>query len=564
MQCDREDTPGHRSAGILLQLPKSLTHMSKTKHNRREFLKISAASVAAIPLVRNASGGVSGIPTADPYPELVEATIADLQAKMKAGPLTSKRLVEMYLERIKEIDTKTRSVIEINPDALAIAEQMDRERKNRKTRGMLHGIPVLIKDNIDTTDKMKTTAGSLALIDAPTPKQDAFVVQRLRKAGAVIIGKTNLSEWANFRGQRSISGWSGRGGQTNNPYFLDQNPCGSSSGSGVAVSANLAAASVGTETNGSIICPAVSNGVVGIKPTLGLVSRSGIIPIAHTQDTAGPMARTVADAAAMLSAMAGSDVHDEITVEAAKNAARDYTKFLDPNGLKGARLGVVWFPPRQNPEPYKAFFQPFLDKMRDAGATLVDVSFPDLSATQSDRTTVLEYEFKTDLNKYLASRGSKYKTLEDLIKFNEENKEKELPLFGQELFIESQKKGDLSDKAYLDSLAKIKRTTREEGVDALIAKGKLDALVGPTTGQAWAIAAVAGYPSITVPVGLREVPPSTNSAGAAVPGSIQAAGMLFFGRPWSEPSLIKYAYAFEQKTKGRIAPQLLPTYPKKA
>ncbi len=537
--------------------------MSKTKHNRREFLKISAAGVAAIPLVRKASGGVSGISTADPFPELVEATIADLQAKMRAGQLTSKRLVEMYLERIKVIDLKTRSVIEINPDALAIAEQLDKERKNRKTRGLLHGIPVLIKDNIDTADKMKTTAGSLALVDAPTPKQDAFVVQRLRKAGAVIIGKTNLSEWANFRGQRSISGWSGRGGQTNNPYFLDQNPCGSSSGSGVAVSANLAAAAVGTETNGSIICPAVTNGVVGIKPTLGLISRSGIIPIAHTQDTAGPMARTVADAAALLSAMAGTDPQDDITVEGAKNAARDYTKFLDPNGLKGARLGVVWFPPRQNPEPYKAFFQPFIDKLREAGATLVDVSFPDLSATQADRTAVLQYEFKADLNKYLAARGSKYKTLEDLIKFNEENKEKELPLFGQELFIESQKKGGLTDKAYLDSLAKIKRTTREEGIDALIAKEKLDALVGPTAGQAWAIAAVAGYPSITVPVGLREVAPSTNASGAAVPGSIQAAGMLFFGRPWSEPSLIKYAYAFEQKTKGRVVPQLLPTFPKK-
>jgi amidase len=538
--------------------------MPKTKHNRREFLKIGAAGFAAVSVAGNTASTISGSPAHEPYPELVEATIAALQAKLRSGQLTSKKLVEMYLERIKHIDSKTRSVVEINPDALAIAEQMDRERKTRKARGPLHGIPVLIKDNIDTADKMLTTAGSLALVDAPAPKQDAFVVQRLRKAGAVIIGKTNLSEWANFRGQRSISGWSGRGGQTNNPYFLDQNPCGSSSGSGVAVSANLAAASVGTETNGSIICPAVTNGVVGIKPTLGLVSRSGIIPIAHTQDTAGPMARTVADAAALLGAMAGVDADDKITREGAKNAARDYTKFLDPNGLKGARLGVVWFPPRQNPEPYKAFFQPFLDRLRDAGATLVDVSFPDLSGTQADRTAVLQYEFKTDLNKYLAARGGKYRTLEELIKFNEENKEKELPLFGQELFIESQKKGDLTDKAYLDSLAKIKRTTREEGIDALMAKEKLDALVGPTAGQAWAIAAVAGYPSITVPVGLREVPPSTNASGAAVPGSIQAAGMLFFGRPWSEPALIKYAYAFEQKTKGRVTPQFLPTFPKKA
>ncbi len=537
--------------------------MSKTKHNRREFLKIGAAGLAAASLAGNISGNVDNLPAHEPFPELVEATIADLQAKLKSGQLTSKKLVEMYLERIKHIDTKTRSVLEINSDAVAIAEQLDKERKNKKTRGPLHGIPVLIKDNIDTADKMLTTAGSLALVDAPTPKEDAFIVQRLRKAGAVIIGKTNLSEWANFRGQRSISGWSGRGGQTNNPYFLDQNPCGSSSGSGVSVSANLAAAAVGTETNGSIICPAVTNGVVGIKPTLGLVSRSGIIPIAHTQDTAGPMARTVADAAALLGAMAGSDKADEITLDAVKNAVKDYTKFLDPNGLRGARLGVVWFPPRQNPEPYKAFFQPFLDKLRDAGATLIDVSFPDLSATQSDRTAVLQYEFKTDLNKYLAARGGKYKTLEDLIKFNEENKEKELPLFGQELFIDSQKKGDLTDKAYVDSLAKIKRTTREEGIESLIAKDKLDALVGPTTGQAWAIAAVAGYPSITMPIGLREIPPSTNASGAAVPGSIQAAGMLFFGRAWSEPALIKYAYAFEQKTKGRVVPQFLPTFPTK-
>ena len=537
--------------------------MSKTKHNRREFLKIGTVGIAAVSLAGNLSGEAIDSLAHEPFSELLEVTIADLQAKLKSGQLTSKKLVEMYLERIKHIDTKTRSVLEINPDALAIAEQLDKERKSKKSRGPLHGIPVLIKDNIDTADKMLTTAGSLALVEAPTPREDAFVVQRLRKAGAVIIGKTNLSEWANFRGQRSISGWSGRGGQTNNPYFLDQNPCGSSSGSGVAVSANLAAVSVGTETNGSIICPAVTNGVVGIKPTLGLVSRSGIIPIAHTQDTAGPMARTVADAAALLGAMAGSDKADETTAAAEKNAAKDYRKFLDPNGLKGARLGVVWFPPRQNPEPYKAFFQPFLDKLRDAGATLIDVSFPDLSGTQTDRTAVLQYEFKADLNKYLASRGSKYKTLEDLIKFNEENKDKELPLFGQELFIESQKKGDLTDKAYLDSLAKIKRTTREEGIDALMAKEKLDALVGPTAGQAWAIAAVAGYPSITVPIGLREIPPSTNASGASVPGSIAAAGMLFFGRPWSEPALIKYAYAFEQKTKGRVVPQFLPTFPKK-
>jgi amidase len=415
-------------------------------------------------------------------------------------------------------------------------------------RSQLHGIPILIKDNIDTGDKMLTTAGSLALVDAPTPKEDAFVVQRLRKAGAVIIGKSNLSEWANFRGNRSISGWSGRGGQTNNPYFLDQNPCGSSSGSGVAVSANLAAASVGTETNGSIICPAVTNGVVGIKPTLGLISRSGIIPIAHTQDTAGPMARTVTDAAILLGGMVGRDKRDTITAAAVKNASKDYTKFLDANGLKGARLGLV-MQYTTRPE-LKEFYKPFIDALRSAGATLVDVSFtPDYSKLADDRTNVLKYEFKTDLNKYLVARGAKYTTLDDLIKFNEENKDRELVKFGQELFIDSAKKGELTDRAYLDALARIGKATREYGIDAVFANDNLDALVGPTTGTSWSIAAVAGYPYITVPVGLRE-----NTA----------MGMSFFGKPFTDGPLIRYAYAFEQRTKARITPQLQPAAPKRS
>ena len=363
----------------------------------------------------------------------------------------------------------------------------------------------------------------------------------------MIIGKTNLSEWANFRSTKSISGWSGRGLQTNNPYFLDQNPCGSSSGSGVSVSANLAAAAIGTETNGSIICPAVSNGVVGLKPTLGLVSRTGIIPIAHTQDTAGPMTRTVADAAIMLSVIAGSDKADAVTLDADRKREKDYTKFLDANGLKGARLGLV-MQYTTRPE-VKSFYEPLVKALRDSGATLVDVKFaPDYSKLGDDRLSVLEYEFKTDLNRYLAARGAKYRTLEDLIKFNEENKAKEMPLFGQEILIDSQKKGPLTDKAYLDSLAKIGKATREDGIDALFAEHKLDALVAPASGAAWSIAAVAGYPSITVPVGLREN---------------NVMGMLFFGRPFSEGALIKYAYAFEQKTKGRVVPQLLPTYPKK-
>jgi amidase len=539
--------------------------MTKKNQNRREFLKAGVAGLATVALFRNVKGEMINFADGDPFPELVEVTIDELQAKMKSGQLTSRRLVEMYLERIKDIDTKTRSVLEINPDALLIADQLDKERKKGKVRSMLHGIPVLIKDNIDTADKMHTTAGSLALLDAPTPKQDAFVAQKLRKAGAVIIGKTNLSEWANFRSTKSISGWSGRGLQTNNPYFLDQNPCGSSSGSGVAVSANLSVAAVGTETNGSIICPAVTNGVVGIKPTVGLISRSGIIPISHSQDTAGPMARTVKDAAIMLTAMAGSDKQDPATAEADKRRAKDYTKFLDPQGLKGARLGLVMFPPQRNTEAWKAYYQPFIDKIREAGATLVEVKFPDVGQNAgADRTAVLQFEFKTDLNKYLAARGGTYKTLEELIKFNDENKDKEMPKFGQELFVQSQERGDLSDKAYLDALAKVRKQSREDGIDALLAKDNLDALVGPTSGQAWSIAAVAGYPSITVPLGLRDVPAAPASGNLpAAPATVQSTGMFFFGMAWGEPKLIKYAYAFEQTTKGRLTPQFLPMFPKK-
>lgn len=537
--------------------------MTKKNVDRREFLKTGAAGLAAFALFGNAKGEMISFADGDPYPELVEVTIAELQAKMKSGKLTARKLTEMYLERIKHIDSKTNSVLELNPDALAIADERDKERKKGKVRGPLHGIPVLIKDNIDTADKMHTTAGSWALYDAPTPKQDAFVAAQLRKAGAVIMGKTNLSEWANFRANprngRGTSGWSGRGGQTNNPYFLDQNPSGSSSGSGVSVSANLCAVAIGTETNGSIISPAVTNGVVGLKPTVGLVSRSGIIPIAHTQDTAGPMTRTVTDAAILLNAIAGTDRLDPATAEADKRRAKDYTKFLDPNGLKGARLGLMMVPPRTNPEPYKAYWQPFIDKLRAAGAVLVDVTFPDYGPTQADRTSILQYEFKADIAKYLAGRGGPHKTLADLIKFNEDNKDKELQIFGQEIFIESQKKGDLTDKAYLDAIAKVHKSVREDGIDGLMAKNNLDAFVGPMGGGV-GIAAVAGYPSIIVPVGLRNIPASTNAQGNPVPASVQAAGMLFFGTAWSEPKLIKYAYAFEQMTKGRVTPQFLPTY----
>lgn len=516
--------------------------MANEKQNRREFLKTGAASFAALTLMKNTMAGEFSL--ADPHPELKEITIPELQAKMKSGELSARRIAEMYLERIKEIDPKLRSVIEINPDALKIADEMDKERKRGKTRSALHGIPILIKDNIDTADRMKTTAGSLALQDAPVPKEDAFVVRRLRKEGAVILGKTNLSEWANFRSTKSISGWSGRGGQTNNPYILDKNPCGSSSGSGVAASANLAAATVGTETNGSIICPAVRNGVVGIKPTLGLVSRTGIIPIAHTQDTAGPMARTVTDAVILLGALVGRDKRDATTDES-KKGEKDYTKFLDPNGLKGARIGVA----RQflgNSAEVNKIMESHFEVLKESGATLVDVTFSENLAKLGDaRLQVLLYEFKTDLNKYLSARGSKYQTLADLIKFNEENKEREMPLFAQELFSQSESKGGLTDKEYLEALQKIKRATREEGIDAVVIKDKLDAIVAPTVGATWSIAAVAGYPYITVPAGF-------GTDGLPL-------GVGFFGRAFAEPQLIKFAYAFEQKTKARREPKYLPT-----
>jgi amidase len=514
--------------------------MRNKKQNRREFLKSGAAGVAALTLVKNAKAGE--IAFAETHAEFNEITIAELQAKMKSGELTARRLAEMYLEKIKEIDPKLRSIIEINPDALASADALDKERKKGKMRSMLHGIPVLIKDNIDTADKMKTTAGSLALEDAPTPKEDAFIVKKLRKAGAIILGKTNLSEWANFRSTKSISGWSGRGGQTNNPYILDKNPCGSSAGSGVAISANLAAVAIGTETNGSIICPATRNGVVGIKPTLGLVSRSGIIPIAHTQDTAGPMARTVADAAILLGAIVGRDKRDSITA-ASKKGEKDYTKFLDADGLRGARIGVA----RQflgTNAAVKTIMEAQFEALKSSGATLIDVTFPvDYSKLGDDRLLVLLYEFKTDLAKYLVARGAKYKTLADLIKFNEENKAREMPLFGQEIFEQSESKGALTDKAYTDALQKVKRATREEGIDAVIAKDKLDAVVAPAVGSTWSIAAVAGYPYVTVPAGFVEGLP---------------VGLGFFGQAFSEPQLIKFAYAFEQKTKARRAPEFLP------
>lgn len=526
------------------------------KHTRREFLQASAALPLALTFMKNTKAENSN--SFQPQAELDEITVAELQTAMQSGRMTSKQITEKYLERIADVDKKLNSVIETNPDAVRTAEDSDRERKSGKLRGALHGIPILIKDNIDTADRMKTTAGSLALLNAPTPKQDAFLVQQLRKAGAIILGKTNLSEWANFRSTHSSSGWSGRGGQTHNPYILDRNPCGSSSGSGAAISANLAAVGIGTETDGSIICPSATTGIVGIKPTLGLVSRSGVIPIAHSQDTAGPMTRTVADAAILLGVLVGSDKNDSITSQSSKGE-KDYTRFLQKDGLRGARIGVG----RQyfgRIDKIDKLIEPQLDVLKSGGATLIDVQFENLNKFGDAEFEVLLYEFKEDLNKYLAQRNSPYKTLADLIKFNEDNREKEMPYFGQEIFLQAQAKGDLNERAYRLALLQSKLYTQELGIDAVMDKNKLDAVVAPSGGLAWmtdlvngdsfifessSLAAVAGYPNITVPAGYVQGLP---------------AGISFFGRAFSEPVLIKIAYAFEQATKARRAPSLLPSY----
>ena len=529
--------------------------------NRRQFVRNSLTAGASAALVAPFAQMQN---TAAPRPkafELDEMTITQLQDGMKSGRYTARSLAEKYLSRIDEIDKRgphVNSVIEINPDALAIADALDKERKTKGVRGSMHGIPVLIKDNIDTADRMKTSAGSLALQDSIAAR-DAFVVQRLREAGAVIIGKTNLSEWANIRSGHSTSGWSGRGGQTRNPYALDRNPCGSSSGSGAAVSANLCAVAVGTETDGSVVCPASANGIVGIKPTLGLISRSGIIPIAHSQDTAGPMARTVVDAANLLSAMVGVDPRDSVTAESAGKAQTDYTRFLDPKGLQGARLGIV----------RKLFgFNDMVDEamnnaiaaMKSAGAVIVDpVEIEAIGKIDESELEVLLSELKADLNAYLAQLGPQaaVKTLKDLIDFNERNSQKEMPYFGQDLFVKAEAKGPLTEKVYQDALAKNRKLTREEGIDAVMDKFQLDALISPTAGPAWPndyvngdhalgngsqLAAVAGYPNINVPAGYVFGLPF---------------GMSIFGKAYSEPKLIKIAYSFEQLTKLRKLPQFL-------
>lgn len=492
---------------------------------------------------------------------LDEITVSRLRDQMKTGALSCERVIETYLQRIEQIDQNgpaLRAVIEINPDALAIARLLDAELKAKGPRGPLHGIPVLTKDNIDTSDKMQTTAGSLALLGKPA-SHDSYVAERLRSAGAVIIGKTNLSEWANFRSTHSTSGWSGRGGQTKNPYALDRNPCGSSSGTGAGVSANLAVLGVGTETDGSVVCPSAMCGIVGIKPTLGLISRSGIIPIAHSQDTAGPMARSVSDAAILLGALAGVDARDPATQASAGKSYSDYTQFLDKDGLRGARIGIA----RQyfNIGPaVTAVMEECIDLMRKHGAEIVDPT--DLSTFEGWRDTetlVLSYEFKADLNSYLASRGAAVTSLLDCIAFNRSHRVQEMPYFEQELMEMAQEKGPLSTKEYKDARSTNHRLTRKEGIDAVLSKFKLDAICGPTAGPAWITdwiagdradsgcaspPAVSGYPHITVPAGFKFGLPL---------------GISFFGAAWSEPKLIRIAYAFEQTRNARRKPQFLPT-----
>jgi amidase len=536
---------------------------------RREFLQTSSLACAAAianPVLAESASRFEAAAPVQPLRtfELDEITITELQNGMKSGKYTALSLTKKYLQRIQEIDKQgpaVNAVIEINPDALAIATALDRERKQKgSSRGPLHGIPVLIKDNIDTADRMMTTAGSLAMLGS-IPSQDSFVVKRLREAGAVILGKTNLSEWANFRSNHSSSGWSGRGGQTRNPYVLDRNPCGSSSGSGVAAAANLCAIAVGTETDGSVVCPSSTNSLVGIKPTLGLISRSGIIPIAHSQDTAGPMCRTVTDAAILLSALIGIDPRDQATTASQGKAATNYRQFLDPNGLKGARLGIVRKSFGFN-DAVDKLLNDLIAEMKRLGAEIIDpADIPTAGKFDDSELEVLLYEFKADLNVYLAGLGPKapVHSLKEIIAFNEKHRDKEMPYFGQDLFLKAEAKGPLTEKAYLDALKQNGEMTREDGIDAVLRKHKLDALIAPTGGPAWptdwingdhftggysSASAVAGYPHITVPAGYVHGLP---------------VGISFFASAYSEPTLLRLAYAFEQATKARHPPQFLRT-----
>lgn len=523
----------------------SADSLPSTFKSRRRFLQssITATLATAAGPAHGAARVVDSAPTTassaasfDIHFELDEITIDDLQKAFQLGHISSRSVTEKYLARIAKIDKAgpmLNSIIELNPDALQIAEALDQERKSKGPRGPLHGVPVLIKDNIDTGDRMNTTAGSLALMGS-RPANDAFVAAQLRKAGAVILGKTNLSEWANIRSSHSTSGWSGRGGQTRNPYALDRNPCGSSSGTGAAISANLAVAGVGTETDGSVVCPSSANGLAGLKPTVGLVSRSGIIPISHSQDTAGPMARTVRDVAVLLSAMAGADPQDAATANRQGKAFTDYTKFCDPSGLKGARLGVVRKYCGFN-DAVDRLMDTVLGEMKRAGAEIVDpADIPTIGKFDESESTVFYYELKADLGSYLARRGHpSIKSLKDVIDFNERNRDREMPYFGQDFFLKSEQKGPLSEQEYLDAMALNQRLSRAEGIDFVMNKFKLDALVAPTGGPAWitdlingdhapggssSAAAVAGYPNINVTAGnLWGLPVGISFSG--VPGA---------------------------------------------
>ncbi len=538
---------------------------------RREFVRAGVAGAFGAALAgcnheaaARTLASLAGEPQGGGRFDWEELTARDAQAAMEGGRVSARRLTEMYLERIERIDRRgaaLNSVIETNPDAPAIADALDRERKAGRGRGPLHGVPVLVKDNIDTADRMLTTAGSLALVGAK-PRRDAFVVERLRAAGCVIVGKTNLSEWANFRSTHSSSGWSARGGQTRNPYALDRNPCGSSSGTGAAVSANLALLGVGTETDGSIVCPAGACGLVGIKPTLGLVSRSGIIPIAHSQDTAGPMARTVADAAALLEALAAPDPQDRVAGNGRPGAVwpLNLTQSLDPGALRGARIGVArkFFGFNDRVDKLMA---DAIDLLKREGATVVDpADLPTHGKFDAAEFEVLLYEFKADLNKYLAglAPGDHPRTLKQLIEFNEKNRDREMPYFGQELFVRAEAKGPLTEAAYLKALRSSKLMSQAQGIDAVMVRHKLDALIAPTGGPAWTTdlvngdhftggsstpAAVAGYPNVQVPAGYVYGLP---------------VGISFFGRAFTEPKLIRLAYAYEQATRHRQPPRLLP------
>lgn len=529
--------------------------------SRRNFLKTSL-SAGMLAAVAGRPPALPGPVRSEPAFELEETRIADLLEGQKSGRYTARSIVELYLKRIEEIDRQgpvLGSVIEVNPDALSIADSLDRERAEKGVRGPLHGIPVLIKDNIDTSDRMATTAGSLALVGSK-PATDAFLVRQLRAAGAIILGKTNLSEWANIRSNHSTSGWSGRGGLTKNPYALDRNTSGSSSGSAAAVAASLCAVAVGTETDGSIVSPSSVNGIVGIKPTVGLVSRTGVIPISHTQDTAGPMARTVTDAAILLTALAAPDTEDRAT-GASRGKSREYTQHLSAEGLKGMRIGVVrkyfGFHPGVD-----AVMEDVLKVIKHEGATLIDpADIPTIGKFDDAENAVLLFELKADMKAYLDRLGASapVHSLKEIIEFNDRQREKEMPYFGQETFLKAEGKGTLRDKEYLDALKKCRRLSRAEGIDAIMNKYNLDALLAPTESPAWmtdlvlgdhfiggssTAAAVAGYPSVTVPAGFV--------FGLPV-------GVSFFGRAWSEPTLIRIAYAFEQATKVRKPPRFLPT-----